>query len=112
VCSQTTQQLVVVVHSVTNLPIEDEELPDPYVKMYILPERNKKQKTDAQKDQCNPLFDERFDFPVIDVRGKTLEVTICNKKFIRSSTRLGEALIPLDDFQSGNTVTSWYDLHA
>jgi len=108
--SQTSQQLVVVVHSVANLPIEGDELPDPYVKLYVLPERNKKHKTEAQKDQCNPLYDEKFEFPIIDLRNKTLEVTVCDKKFIRRAPKLGEVLVALDDFQGGNTVTNWYPL--
>ncbi|CAG7726678.1 unnamed protein product [Allacma fusca] len=108
--SQTTHQLIVVVHTVTNLPIEREELPDPYVKLYVLPERSKKHKTEAKKDQCNPVYDERFEFPVIDLRGKTLHVQVCDKKFIRSSPRLGEVYVALDDFQLGNVVTSWYPL--
>ncbi|CAL8107249.1 unnamed protein product [Orchesella dallaii] len=108
--SQTTHQLIVVVHSVANLPIEQEELPDPYVKLYVLPERNKKHKTEAVKDQCNPLYDERFEFPIIDLRGKTLEVTVCDKKYIRSSPKLGDVLVALDDFQTGNSVTNWYPL--
>lgn len=109
--SQTSQQLVVVVHSVTNVPIETSgELPDPYVKLYVLPERNKKHKTEAQKDNCNPLYDERFEFPIIDLRGKTLEVTVCDKKFIRSSPKFGDVLIPLEEFQLGTAVTNWYPL--
>jgi len=108
--SQTSQQLVVVVHSAANLPIRGAELPDPYVKLYILPERNKKHKTEAQKDQCNPLYDDRFEFPLIDLRGKILEVTVCDKKFIKSSPKLGEVLVALDDFQMGNAVTTWYGL--
>jgi hypothetical protein len=109
--SQTGQQLVVVIHSVANLPIEEGgELPDPYVKLYVLPERNKKHKTEAQKDQCNPLYDERFEFPIIDLRNKTLEITVCDKKW-RKSPKLGEVLVALDDFQTGNAVTKWYPLN-
>jgi len=108
--SQNTHQLVVVVHSVSNLPIEKEELPDPYVKLYVLPDKTKKHKTEAKKDNCNPLYDERFEFPVIDLRGKTLHVQVCDKKYIRSSPRLGEVYVALDDFQLGNVVTSWYPL--
>lgn len=110
--SQTTQTLVVVVHSVANLPIEgkDGELPDPYVKLYILPERNKKQKTEARKDQTNPLYDERFEFPVIDLRGHTLEITVCDKKVFRSSPKIGDALISLDELQGGQALTKWWNL--
>jgi len=104
---------VVVVHSVTNLPIEASgELPDPYVKLYVLPERNKKHKTEAQKDNCNPLYDERFEFAIIDLRGKSLELTVCDKKFIRSSPIFGKVQIALDEFQMGSTVTTWYPLTA
>jgi Ca2+-dependent lipid-binding protein len=99
-----------VVHSLSHLPIEKEELPDPYVKLYVLPEKSKKHKTEAQKDQTDPTYDERFDFPLLDLRGKTLWIQVCDKKFIRRSSHLGQAFVPLDDFQTGNAITSWYPL--
>jgi len=108
--SPQQQSLVVVVHTVENLPIEKEELPDPYVKLYVLPEKTKKHKTEAQKDQVNPTYDERFDFPLLDLHGKTLHVQVCDKKFIRRSPNIAQAFIPLDDFSLGNAITNWYVL--
>lgn len=39
---------------------EGEDKPDPYVKIYMTPDRNKetKQKTQVAKNTCNPIFDE------------------------------------------------------
>jgi hypothetical protein len=108
--SSTNQTLVVVVHAVNNLPIEKEELPDPYVKLYVLPEKSKKHKTEAQKDQVSPVYDERFDFPMVDLRGKTLHVQVMDKKIFKSSPLLGQVLVPLDEFQMGNALTNWYPL--
>ncbi|KAK3874658.1 hypothetical protein Pcinc_020410 [Petrolisthes cinctipes] len=109
--------LVIVVHQITNLPVEEDgELPDPYVKLYLLPDRSKdsKRKTDVIKDSCNPKYDERFEYalPPNDLTNRTLEVNIVNKKglrFLQRSPTMGQVLLDcglLDD----EKVTQWYDL--
>ncbi len=50
--------------------IQAEDLPamdiggtsDPYVKLYILPEKKKKFETKVQKKSLNPVFNETFQF--------------------------------------------------
>lgn len=91
----------------SNLPVEDDgELPDPYVKLYLLPDRSKdsKRKTDVIKDNCNPQYDERFEYalPPNELTKRTLEVTVINKKglmFLQRSPKMG---------QVGDGVSCWY----
>ena len=63
---------------------EDGELPDPYVKVYLLPDRSKdsKRKTDVIKDDCNPVYDERIEYHLSpnELTQRTLEVSVVNKK--------------------------------
>lgn len=76
---------------------EDGELPDPYVKLYLLPDRSKdsKRKTDVIKDDCNPKYDERFEYPIPpnELTQRTLEVSVINKKgllFLQRSPKMGQ----------------------
>ncbi|XP_076060219.1 extended synaptotagmin-like protein 2 isoform X3 [Oratosquilla oratoria] len=109
--------LVIVVHKVEYLQKEEDgELPDPYVKLYLLPDRSKdsKRKTDVIKDDCSPVYDERFEYSVApnELTQRTLDVCVINKKgllhFQRSSV-MGQ--IRLDcGLLDPNKATEWYDL--
>ena len=58
------EELRVTVHEARGLPGGDlPDPPDPYVKLYLLPERSKKskQKTDVIKDTVTPVYDETFE---------------------------------------------------
>lgn len=109
--------LIIVVHRVVNLPVEEDgELPDPYVKLYLLPDRSRdsKRKTDVIKDNCSPQYDERFEYalPPNELTKRTLEVTVINKKgilFLQRSPKMGQ--IQLDcGLLDAAKVTQWYDL--
>ncbi|XP_042220255.1 extended synaptotagmin-2-like isoform X8 [Homarus americanus] len=109
--------LVIVIHQITNLPVEDDgELPDPYVKLYLLPDRSKdsKRKTDVIKDSCNPKYDERFEYsiPSNELTRRTLEVNVVNKKgllFLQRSPKMGQVHLDCGLLDS-NKVTQWYDI--
>ncbi|CAL7948734.1 unnamed protein product [Xylocopa violacea] len=81
------QKLIIVVHKIANLPLPQNDphnIPDPYVKLYLLPDRHKetKRKTVVIKDNCNPVFDEQFEYVVsqADLNSRTLEVSVCTQK--------------------------------
>ena len=70
---------MVTIHQAVELPGSDlPDPPDPYVKMYLLPERKSKtkRKTEVVKDSTNPTYDERFeyDIPVSKIGLTQLEV--------------------------------------
>ena len=47
----------------TDLPAMDlNGTSDPYVKVYVLPDKKKKFETKVQKKSLNPVFDETFNF--------------------------------------------------
>lgn len=112
------EHLVVVVHKVTNLPLEeDQEIPDPYVKLYLLPDKSKdsKRKTDVIKDEQNPVFDERFEYQISqnELTNRTLLVSVINKKgffFGKKSASMGEVRLDCGLLDPDN-VTQWYDLN-
>ncbi|KAM6984731.1 synaptotagmin-10-like [Aplochiton taeniatus] len=59
------QALVVTILKALDLPAKDfTGTSDPYVKIYLLPERKKKFQTRVHRKMLNPTFDEAFCFPV------------------------------------------------
>lgn len=60
-----TLQLTVVVISAEQLPAMDlGGTSDPYVKVYLLPDKKKKFQTKVQRKSLNPVFNESFTFKV------------------------------------------------
>ncbi|KAL7977278.1 hypothetical protein Chor_009227 [Crotalus horridus] len=60
-----TEQLVVRILRALDLPAKDANgFSDPYVKMYLLPDRKKKYQTKVHRKTLNPIFNETFNFNV------------------------------------------------
>lgn len=79
------QKLNVIVHKIMNIPLKDPaNIPDPYVKLYLLPSRAKetKRKTVVIKDNCNPIYDANFDYIISssELDMTELEVTVASQK--------------------------------
>ncbi|KAL4622728.1 synaptotagmin-9-like isoform X1 [Arapaima gigas] len=59
------EQLIVKIHKAMDLPAKDfSGSSDPYVKIYLLPDRKTKHQTKVHRKTLNPVFDEVFLFPV------------------------------------------------
>lgn len=101
-----------------NIPLKDpSSIPDPYVKLYLLPGRAKesKRKTIVIKDNCNPLYDATFEYIIsaAELQSTELEVTVCTQKGFLSggSPIIGMVKVNLNDAEvSGQGTTYWYDL--
>lgn len=111
------QRLVVVVHKVVNLPLKDPtNIPDPYVKLYLLPERAKdsKCKTQTMKDNCNPVYDETFEYILSqgELNSRQLEVSVVTRKgwFSSQSPVMGQVVVNLGELDLSKAVTAWFDL--
>lgn len=88
--SAQRQKLDVTIHKIMNIPLRDpSSIPDPYVKLYLLPGRSKesKRKTSIIKDNCNPVYDASFEYliSIAELRHTALEVTVCTQKGFLSS---------------------------
>lgn len=103
----------------SNLPLPQNDvhnIPDPYVKLYLLPDRYKetKRKTAVMKDNCNPVFDEQFEYVVsqADLNSRTLEVSVCTQKgwLSTGSNVMGQLHLSLNEIDLTKSSTSWYDL--
>ncbi|OAD54555.1 Extended synaptotagmin-2 [Eufriesea mexicana] len=113
------QKLIIVVHKIANLPLPQNDphnIPDPYVKLYLLPDRHKetKRKTAVMKDNCNPVFDEQFEYVISqgDLNSRTLEVSVCTQKgwYSTGSNIMGQVHFNLSEIDVTKSSTSWYDL--
>lgn len=79
------QRLSVTVHRIVNIPLKDPtNVPDPYVKLYLLPGRSKesKRKTIIVKDSCDPVYDATFEYIIssAELKNTELEVTVATQK--------------------------------
>jgi len=88
--SAQRQKLDVTIHKIMHIPLRDpSNIPDPYVKLYLLPGRSKdsKRKTSIVKDNCNPTYDASFEWLIsmAELRHTDLEVTVCTQKGFLSS---------------------------
>ncbi|XP_026466139.1 extended synaptotagmin-2 isoform X2 [Ctenocephalides felis] len=111
------QRLVVIVHKIMHIPLKDpSNIPDPYVKLYLLPSRSKdsKRKTAVIKDNCNPVFDESFEYIISQGELSTtqLEVTVATQKGFLSggSPVIGQVILDLNDYDLSQASTHWLDL--
>ncbi|XP_073983469.1 extended synaptotagmin-like protein 2 isoform X2 [Rhodnius prolixus] len=108
------QRLIIIVHKIANLPLKDpSNIPDPYVKLYLLPERSKesKRKTETIKDNCNPVYDETFEYIMSqgELSNRQLEVTVLTQKTWKSPV-MGQVVVNLAELDLTKALTSWFDL--
>ncbi|BFZ06345.1 hypothetical protein BsWGS_09385 [Bradybaena similaris] len=117
--SPQRERLVIVVHKCINLkPVEGDSknLADPYVKMYLLPDKSSssKRRTKVFKDNLNPVFDETFEYPVAqhEIPKRQLWISVKNEIgfMSRTETEMGQALLDLSTLDLTKAITEWFDL--
>uniref|UniRef100_A0A1B0GDH3 Extended synaptotagmin-2 n=1 Tax=Glossina morsitans morsitans TaxID=37546 RepID=A0A1B0GDH3_GLOMM len=112
------QKLFITIHKIMNIPLRDPtNIPDPYVKLYLLPGRSKesKRKTVVVKDNCNPVYDATFEYLIsmAELMQSELEVTVCTQKGFLSggSPIIGMLKISLNEADIiENGLNTWFDL--
>ncbi|XP_019293215.2 extended synaptotagmin-3 isoform X1 [Panthera pardus] len=89
---------------------------DPYVRVYLLPERRwaSRKKTSVKRKTLEPLFDETFEFfvPMEEVKKRSLDVAVKNSRPLGSHRRkeLGKVLIDLSKEDLIMGFSHWYEL--
>uniref|UniRef100_A0A1A9WUH7 C2 domain-containing protein n=1 Tax=Glossina brevipalpis TaxID=37001 RepID=A0A1A9WUH7_9MUSC len=91
--------------------IQAEELPaldmggtsDPYVKVYLLPDKKKKYETKVHRKTLSPVFNETFTF-------KTLVFAIFDFDRFSKHDQIGEVKVPLCTVDLAQTIEEWRDL--
>ncbi|GAB0092466.1 uncharacterized protein DMENIID0001_074590 [Sergentomyia squamirostris] len=87
---------------------------DPYVKVYLLPDKSKsgKRKTKVKKHTLNPFFDEvlKFHMSISSLESRTLWLTVWHSDMFGRNDFLGEVLINLQGKLFDNPQPQWYQL--
>ncbi|XP_056280930.1 synaptotagmin-10 isoform X2 [Pseudoliparis swirei] len=111
------QSLVVRILRALELPAKDfTGTSDPYVKIYLLPERKKKFQTRVHRKNLNPMFDETFCFPVVydEICNRKLHFSVYDFDRFTSHDMIGEVVVDnlfeLSDLSREAVV--WKDIHA
>ncbi|XP_051990289.1 extended synaptotagmin-2-like isoform X2 [Xyrauchen texanus] len=114
--SPQRNKLIVVVHSCRNLISSTESGSDPYVRLYLLPDKRRsgRRKTNTIKKTVNPIYDQTFEFSasIVELHKRTLDVAVKNGGGILSKHRglLGKVLVDLTSEEISKSSTLWYEL--
>ncbi|XP_066579755.1 extended synaptotagmin-2 isoform X1 [Amia ocellicauda] len=114
--SSQRNKLIVVVHGCRNLIAFTEDGSDPYVRLYLLPDKRRtgRRKTHNMKKTLNPVFDQTFEFSVsmVELHRRTLDVAVKNGGGLLSKHKglLGKVLVDLTSEDIAKGWTQWYDL--
>lgn len=86
---------------------------DPYVKVYLLPEKKKKFETKVHRKTLNPVFNENFEFknlPYADITSKTLVLAVYDFDRFSKHDQIGEIKVPLNKVDLGQTIEEYKEL--
>ncbi|BHF76205.1 Synaptotagmin-2 [Sparganum proliferum] len=108
----TKGELTVGVIQATDLPGMDMSgTSDPYVKVYLMPEK-KKFETKVHRKTLNPVFNETFLFkvPYAEVAAKTLRFNVFDFDRFSKHDQIGQIVVPLGSVDLARVIEEWRDL--
>ncbi|XP_069791360.1 extended synaptotagmin-3-like [Narcine bancroftii] len=114
--STPRRSLIVIVHCCRSLIPCSNDGPDPYVRLYLLPDKrwSGRRRTHVKKKTVDPQYDERFEFPISleEIPKRKLDVAVKNNRSFRSHERkeLGKVLINIPEDHLTSGFTEWYKL--
>lgn len=111
----TTQELKITVLECADLPPTDWStgLTDPFVKVYLLPDKKPKYETKVHRKNLNPKFDQTFIFkniPYVETFDKTLVFAVYDYDRFSSSDQQSELQLPLNSVDLAAPIEEWKDL--
>merc|ERR1712117_922731 len=87
---------------------------DPYVKVYLLPDRSKagKRKTKVKKHTLNPVFEEilKFVMPRDEVERRTMWISVWHSDMFGRNDFLGEVMMPMSGQIFDDPSAKWFSL--
>lgn len=116
--SSQRNKLIVAVHSCRNLIAFTDHGSDPYVRLYLLPDKRRsgRRKTPTVKKNLNPVYDVTFEFSVslVELHRRTLDVAVKNGGGLLSKHKglLGKVVVELTHDQISKGWTQWYELSS
>nr|AVK72277.1 synaptotagmin [Xenoturbella bocki] len=106
-------QLTVGVIQAADLPGMDfSGTSDPYVKVFLMPDKKKKYETKVHRKTLNPVFNESFNFKVAytEIGGKTLVLAVYDFDRFSRHDQIGEVKVPFNTVDLGKVIEEWRDL--
>ncbi|XP_063240457.1 synaptotagmin 1 isoform X2 [Bacillus rossius redtenbacheri] len=88
---------------------------DPYVKVYLLPDKKKKFETKVHRKTLSPVFNETFVFknvPYAEAMNKTLVFAIFDFDRFSKHDQIGEVKLPLCQVDLAQTIEDWRELQS
>ncbi|OCT87443.1 synaptotagmin-1 isoform X1 [Xenopus laevis] len=85
---------------------------DPYVKLYLMPDKKKKYETKVHRKTLNPVFNEQFTFkvPYAELGGKTLILTVYDFDRFSKHDVIGDVKVQMNTVDFGHVTEEWRDL--
>uniref|UniRef100_A0A8D0H9X4 Phosphatidylinositol-4-phosphate 3-kinase catalytic subunit type 2 beta n=1 Tax=Sphenodon punctatus TaxID=8508 RepID=A0A8D0H9X4_SPHPU len=114
--SYKNNKLFIMVMHIRGLqPLQDGNDPDPYVKIYLLPDPQKttKRKTKVARKTCNPTYNEMLVYdgiPKGDIQQRELRLSVLSEEGFWENILLGEVIIKLRDLDLTHEKTGWFEL--
>ncbi|XP_029697520.1 synaptotagmin-1-like [Takifugu rubripes] len=109
----TDNMLVVGILQAAELPAMDVGgSSDPYVKLYLLPDKKKKFETKVLRKNLDPNFNETFSFkvPYTELGGRTLVMTVYDFGRFSKHDAIGAVKIPMSTADFSQSLEEWRDL--
>uniref|UniRef100_A0A096LQV3 Synaptotagmin n=1 Tax=Poecilia formosa TaxID=48698 RepID=A0A096LQV3_POEFO len=87
---------------------------DPYVKVYLLPDKKKKFETKVHRKTLNPVFNEQFTFkvPYVELGGKTLVMTVYDFDRFSKHDAIGDIKVPMNKVDFSRVTEEWRDIQS
>uniref|UniRef100_A0A3P9B6U4 Extended synaptotagmin 2 n=1 Tax=Maylandia zebra TaxID=106582 RepID=A0A3P9B6U4_9CICH len=111
--SSQRNKLIVAVHSCRNLIAFTDHGSDPYVRLYLLPDKRRsgRRKTPTVKKNLNPVYD--FSVSLVELHRRNLDVAVKNGGGLLSKHKglLGKVMVELTHDQITKGWTQWLVVH-
>ncbi|KAM9109322.1 phosphatidylinositol 4-phosphate 3-kinase C2 domain-containing subunit beta isoform 1-T4 [Megaptera novaeangliae] len=114
--SYKNNKLFIMVMHIRGLQLlQDGNDPDPYVKIYLLPDPQKttKKKTKVARKTCNPTYNEMLVYdgiPKGDLQQRELQLSVLSEQGFWENVLLGEVHIRLRELDLAQEKTGWFAL--
>ncbi|XP_053310322.1 phosphatidylinositol 4-phosphate 3-kinase C2 domain-containing subunit beta [Spea bombifrons] len=113
--SYKNDKLFIMVMHIRGLPLQDNNEPNPYVKIYLLPDPQKttKRKTKVARKTCNPTYNEMLVYdgiPKGDLQRREIHLSVLSEVGFWENILLGEVSIKLRDLDLTRAKVCWFQL--
>lgn len=111
----TSSKLSVCIVRATNLAAMDlNGFSDPFVKIYLTPDKKKKYETRVHRKTLNPIFEETYQItiPYSELMTTVLVLTVCDYDRFSKNDIIGELRIPMSSVDLTQVVDEWQDLKS